>query len=139
QMAARITPLAISTPTASPRSPLSPTRVGGRPVLRVSLADALVATSTIVPAASSSSTTLVTVERDNPISASAPRLSAPRSRKARTTRARLARRCVDEESGEDTVRVCLFAPDQSIHNGSRALLQSNYAKSRQKSRMQTDK
>ena len=97
QTAARMTPLAISTPTATPRSPLSPTSVGGRPVpARRSASD----TSMIVPASSSSSMTLLTVERDRPISASARRLSAPRSRSARTTRPRLAERCADG-TGDD--------------------------------------
>jgi len=98
QPAARTMPLAISTPTATPSDPLSPTNVGGRPVLRDWCS---ATTSTTVPEAMSSSMTLVTVDRERPISASAPRLSAPRSRNAPMTRARLARRWVDVGSGFD--------------------------------------
>ncbi len=53
-----------------------------------------------VPAAISSSTTLVTVDRDSPTSPSPLRLIGPRSRSARTTRARFDRRWVDDESGD---------------------------------------
>ncbi|GES04813.1 hypothetical protein Acor_68810 [Acrocarpospora corrugata] len=72
--------------------------MGGRPV---PLAAFVSGYSVTVPASMSSSTTLFTVDRDSPISVSSRRLCAPRSRNARTTRARFATRWDDVESGGD--------------------------------------